>query len=81
VIGRVAELVEKSGVPMAHISLAWMLRKNPVVAPVVGATKIPYLESAVAAEHVKLEMDDIAYLEEPYTPRAIVGLIPYGGSY
>ena len=79
VIERVAELAEKYGVPMAHVSLAWMLHKNPVAAPVIGATKIPHLESAVAALDVKLEMDDIAYLEEPYVPHPVVGLIPYGG--
>jgi aryl-alcohol dehydrogenase-like predicted oxidoreductase len=79
IIDRVAEIAEKYGIPMAHISLAWMLHKNPVVAPVIGATKIPHLESAVAALDVKLETDDIAYLEEPYVPHPVVGLIPYGG--
>jgi len=78
VIERLAEIAEKYGVPMAHVSLAWMLHKNPVVAPVIGATKIPHLESAVAALDVKLELEDIAYLEEPYVPHPIVGLIPYG---
>jgi len=79
IIDRVAEMAEKYGVPMAHISLAWMLHKNPVVAPVIGATKIRHLESAVAAVDVKLEMDDITYLEEPYVPHPVVGIIPYGG--
>lgn len=79
IIDRVAEMAEKYAVPMAHISLAWMLQKTPVVAPVIGATKISHLESAVAALDVKLEIDDIAYLEEPYVPHPLVGLIPYGG--
>jgi aryl-alcohol dehydrogenase-like predicted oxidoreductase len=79
VVERVAELAEKQGVPMAHISLAWLLHKNPVVAPVIGATKIPHLESAVEAVSVQLTSEEIAYLEEPYVPHPIVGLIPYGG--
>ncbi|MBN2500939.1 MAG: aldo/keto reductase [Anaerolineales bacterium] len=79
VVERVAEVAEKYGVPRAHISLAWMLQKAPVVAPVIGATKIPHLESAVEALEVQLEADDITYLEEPYVPHPIVGLIPYGG--
>ena len=79
IIERVAEMAKKYGVPMAHISLAWMLHKNPVAAPVIGATKLPHLESAVEAVSVKLEAEDIAYLEEPYVPHPIVGLIPYGG--
>lgn len=79
VVERVAEMAEKYGVPMAHVSLAWMLQKAPVVAPVIGATKVLHLESAVEALNVHLEPEDIAYLEEPYVPHPLVGLIPYGG--
>jgi aryl-alcohol dehydrogenase-like predicted oxidoreductase len=43
VVERVAEVAEKHAVPRAHIALAWLLHKNPVVAPVIGATKIPHL--------------------------------------
>lgn len=78
VIERVAETAAKYGVPMAHISLAWLWHKNPVAAPVIGATKLSHLESAVDALNVKLEAEDIAYLEEPYVPHPIVGLIPHG---
>ena len=79
VIERVAEVAEKHSVPLAHITLAWMLSKAPVVAPVIGATKIPHLESAVESLSVQLTADEIVYLEEPYVPHPIVGLIPYGG--
>src|SRR3984893_63640 len=48
VIERVAEIAEKRGVPRVHIALAWLLRKQPVTAPIVGATKITHLEDAVA---------------------------------
>jgi aryl-alcohol dehydrogenase-like predicted oxidoreductase len=78
VIERVTEVAEKYGIPMTHVSLAWMLSKKPVAAPVIGATKIPHLESAVEATSVQLLPEDIAYLEEPYVPHPIVGLIPYG---
>ena len=79
VIERVVEIAEKYAIPMAHVSLAWMLHKKPIAAPVIGATKIAHLESAVEAVDLKLEPDDIAFLEEPYTPHPVVGLIPYGG--
>lgn len=78
VIERVAEVAEKHAVPRTHIALAWLLQKEPVVAPVIGATKIPHLESAVGALDIKLDLDDMAYLEKPYLPHPIVGLIPYG---
>ena len=79
VVGRVVEIAEKYAVPMAHVSLAWLLHKDAVSAPVIGATKISHLESAVEAVDLKLDPDDIAFLEEPYTPHPVVGLIPYGG--
>lgn len=43
IIARVGEIAKKLGVPRAHISMAWLWRKKPVVAPVIGATKIPHL--------------------------------------
>ena len=79
VIERVAEVAEKHGIPRAHVSLAWMLQKVPIVAPVIGATKIAHLESAVASLSVQLTPEEMAYLEGPYVPHPLVGLIPYGG--
>ena len=61
VIERVAEVAEKHAVPRAHIALAWLLQKEPVVAPVIGATKIPHLESAVESLSVQLTPEEIAY--------------------
>jgi len=79
IIERVGEIAAKHGVPRAHVALAWMLQKPPVVAPVIGATKLSQLESAVEALSVKLATEEMAYLEEPYLPHPLVGLIPYGG--
>jgi aryl-alcohol dehydrogenase-like predicted oxidoreductase len=73
VVERVAETAEKLGVPRVHIALAWLLQKSPVVAPIVGATKIQHLEDAVGALSVKLTAEEVAYLEEPYVPHRIVG--------
>jgi aryl-alcohol dehydrogenase-like predicted oxidoreductase len=79
VVERQAEIAEKHGVSRAQIALAWMLHKTPVVAPVIGATKTAHLEDAVKSVDVQLEPEDIAYMEEPYVPHPLVGLIPYGG--
>ncbi|CEP79005.1 aldo/keto reductase [Defluviitoga tunisiensis] len=75
IVDRVAELANKHGVSRAQISLAWLLHKGPVNAPIVGATKITHLEDAVGAIAVKLTPDEITYLEEPYVPHPIVGPI------
>lgn len=75
VVERVTELAEKYGVPRSYISLAWLLHKKPVVAPIIGATKISHLEEAVGALKINLSTEEILYLEEPYVPHKIVGHI------
>jgi aryl-alcohol dehydrogenase-like predicted oxidoreductase len=73
VVERVALLAARHGVPRTHIALAWLLQKEPVTAPIIGATKISHLEEAVGALAVRLTPAEIAYLEEPYVPHPVVG--------
>jgi aryl-alcohol dehydrogenase-like predicted oxidoreductase len=73
VVERVAELATKHGVPRTHIALAWLLQKEPVTAPIIGATKLSHLDEAVGALSVKLAAEDVTYLEEPYVPHKVVG--------
>ena len=73
IIERVAELAEKHGVSRVRIALAWLLQKEPVTAPIVGATKLSHLEDAAGALSVKLTPEEVAWLEEPYVPHRIVG--------
>ena len=73
VIARVAEIAEARGVSMTEVSLAWLLTK--VTSPVVGATKPHHVEGAVSAVDLALSADEVAYLEEPYAPHAIVGVM------
>jgi len=53
--------------------LAWVLQKEQVTSPIIGATKANHLEDAVAAVSVKLELSEIASLEEPYVPHPVIG--------
>ncbi len=73
VIERVQELAEKHGVSMTEVSLAWLLTK--VTAPVVGATKLHHIEGAAKAVDLVLSEEETAYLEEPYVPHALVGVM------
>jgi len=73
VVARVAQVAETKGVPMAQVALAWMLTKDAVTAPIVGATKGHHLEDAVAALSVSLAPDEVASLEEPYVPHPVLG--------
>ena len=40
----VEELAKKKGVSMAQVSLAWMLTKPEVTAPIIGTTSMSNLE-------------------------------------
>ena len=73
IINRVAELAEKRGVSMTEISLAWLLTK--VTSPVVGATKLHHIEGAAKATELALTPEECAYLEEPYIPHKLVGVM------
>jgi aryl-alcohol dehydrogenase-like predicted oxidoreductase len=73
IVERVAELARKYGASRTHIALAWLIQKEPVTAPIIGATKLTHLEEAVGALSVKLTQKEVAYLEEPYVPHRIVG--------
>ncbi|WP_342560989.1 aldo/keto reductase [Paenibacillus sp. FSL R7-0345] len=73
IIERVASLAEKRGVPRIHIALAWLLQKETVAAPIIGATKLSQLEDAVGALSVKLTEEEVSFLEELYIPHRVVG--------
>lgn len=73
IIDRVLELSKKHNVSMSEISLAWLLTK--VESPVVGATKVQHIDTAVKAANVHLSDNEIHYLEEAYVPHKLVGVM------
>ena len=73
VVERVVELADRYGVEMTQISLAWLLTK--VESPIVGATKLHHIEGAVKSLDVRLTAEDIRYLEEPYVPHSLSGVM------
>jgi 1-deoxyxylulose-5-phosphate synthase len=69
IVDVVERIAQERGVSMATVAMAWVLH-NPVVdAPIVGATKPRHLADAVAALDLQLTDDEVAALEEHYTPR------------
>jgi aryl-alcohol dehydrogenase (NADP+) len=73
IIDRVNELANRRRLTPAQIALAWLLHQPGVVAPIIGASRIEHLDEAVGAVEVKLDHEEIAYLEEPYLPQPIRG--------
>src|SRR5436189_2085743 len=73
VVDRVARVAAARGIVRAQVALAWLLAKPVITAPIVGATKLQHLDDALASVRVRLSEEEIALLEEPYVPHAVVG--------
>jgi aryl-alcohol dehydrogenase (NADP+) len=73
VVDAVTAVADAHGVTPAQIALAWILQKPGVVAPIVGATKMPHLEQAISSLDVRLSDEDIQALEAPYRPHPVLG--------
>jgi len=73
IILRVEEIAKKRGISMAQVSIAWILSKDGVTAPIVGTTSLDNLKDIIAGANVALTDEEIKYLEEPYKPQALIG--------
>lgn len=73
VVDQVIGLAKARGVSPAQIALAWLLHQPGVTTPIIGATKIEYIEEAIAAVELKLDDDERTQLEQPYKPHRILG--------
>ena len=59
--GPLAGIVARTGVPAAQLSLAWLLRRSPVMLPIPGTSSIEHLEENCAAADVVL--DDVTFAD------------------
>jgi aryl-alcohol dehydrogenase-like predicted oxidoreductase len=66
-------VAKRLGVEPAQVAIVWLLSKPAVTAPIIGATKIKHLETALAAVDLKLGDEEIQQLESPYQPHAVRG--------
>ena len=73
VLAAVDKLAKARNLPHAHIALVWLLRNDAVTAPIVGATKMEHLETAVGALGVQLSREEVTALEAPYVAHPIAG--------
>lgn len=73
VIDVVEQIAQERGVPMAQVALAWVLGKQGVSSPIVGASKPAHLDDALAAIDLRLTAEETARLEAPYVPHAVTG--------
>lgn len=77
VVSRVAEIADKYETTMTEVALAWLLRRAD--SPVVGATRVEQIAGMARAADLKLSDEDAGYLEEPYVPHALAGVMAQNG--
>jgi aryl-alcohol dehydrogenase-like predicted oxidoreductase len=73
VLAEVDKMAKTRRLPHAQIALAWLLRKEGVTAPIVGATKMEHVETAAGAVGVHLSQEEMTALEAPYVAHPIAG--------
>jgi 1-deoxyxylulose-5-phosphate synthase len=68
-----AEVAAQRGASRASVALAWLLRKPGITAPIIGASRPAHFDDALAALDLRLSDAEVAALEAPYRPHAVVG--------
>jgi len=74
IVGAVEQVAAARGVPMAQVSLAWVLGQDGITSPIVGITKMEQLEDAFGALEVRLTPEETEALEAPYLPHPVIGI-------
>ena len=74
VVDNLEKIANEHGRSMAQESLAWMLSKPYITAPIVGTTTIKHVEEAISALDIILSDDEIQALERPYVPHPVLGM-------
>lgn len=73
IVRRVQELASQHVVSANQIALAWLFKKPYITSPIIGASKMKYVDDAVGALQVQLTDEEVRYLEEPYVPHIQYG--------
>jgi 1-deoxyxylulose-5-phosphate synthase len=73
--GHVADAVQAvatgRGLPPAQVAIAWLLGRDGITAPLIGATRAQHIEDAAAALAVRLSGAEKARLEAGYQARLL----------
>lgn len=62
--GPLDRMARRYGVSVAQLSIAWLLRRSPVMLPIPGTSSVSHLEENVASVNVHLDEGDWLELEE-----------------
>ncbi|KAL1947089.1 hypothetical protein VTO73DRAFT_14050 [Trametes versicolor] len=73
IVSRLEEIAKRRGASMAQVSLAWLMSREGVTAPIIGPNSVAKLEDLLGSLDVILTEEEVRYLEEPYAPMGIAG--------
>ncbi|KDR71918.1 hypothetical protein GALMADRAFT_102423 [Galerina marginata CBS 339.88] len=73
IINVVEKIAKTKGISMAQVTLAWVMARDGVSAPIVGTTSLENLNDLLGAVEVKLSKEEIEELEAPYLAQAAFG--------
>ena len=73
IVDAVARVAKTRGWGMAEVGLAWLLARPGLTAPIIGATKLAHLESAIRAVDLTLSVDETAAIDAPYRSQPVRG--------
>ena len=76
ILGAVERIAKDKGAVMAQVSLAWLLSKPFVTAPIVGVKSTERLDEIIGALGVKLSEEDVKAIEAYYKAQPTKG---FGG--
>jgi pyridoxine 4-dehydrogenase len=62
--GALHQLATDQGVTVAQLSLAWLLRRSPVIIPIPGTSKVAHLEENLAAADVTVDDETFDAIEK-----------------
>jgi aryl-alcohol dehydrogenase-like predicted oxidoreductase len=68
VVDEAEQVAAAHGCTIPEVALAWLLTREPVVAPIVGPRTFEHLEGVLGATEVQLSDDEIARLESHAPP-------------
>jgi aryl-alcohol dehydrogenase-like predicted oxidoreductase len=76
ILNAVERIAKDKGAVMAQVSLAWLLSKPFITAPIVGAKSTERIDEIIGSLKVKLSEDDIKAIEASYKTQPTKG---FGG--
>ena len=72
ICNQVETIVKQRSITMAEVALAWVISKDFICCPLLGADSPDHIENNVKALDLKLSNDEIETLDNLYRPRDVL---------